>query len=210
VDRLVLTAMRETVSGNYLLHDALDRIGERYAIDTVEAYRHGDDEIVDQVRKWENVEGVVVRFDDGHMIKIKADWYVRIHKVKSLLGQERDVTALILNNELDDLLPVLPKEDVERVEKFRDRMSMELRMDASSISVLVNHIRSQMDRKTFALEHSEQMNPLWKSMIFSFWDKEVNEHLTYAAIVGIILKHCGNNASYAKVKEAFLKDVDYV
>jgi Ca2+-binding EF-hand superfamily protein len=47
-------------------------------------------------------------------------------------------------------------------------------------------------------------------MIFQFWDKEVDEHLTYQAIVAMILKHCGSNSSYEKVKEAFLKGVDYV
>ena len=131
-DRLVLTAMRENASGNYLLQDALEAIGRRYGIEVVEAYQHGDDEIVDQVRKWEDTEGVVVRFDDGHMVKIKSDWYVRIHKIKSLLGQERDVVKLILNNELDDLLPVLPREDVERVEKFQVDLMEQLRLSAGT------------------------------------------------------------------------------
>jgi RNA ligase len=209
-DRLVLTAVRENVSGNYLLQDALERLGRRYGIEVVEAYQHGDDEIVEQVRKWEDTEGVVVRFDDGHMVKVKSDWYVRIHKVKSLLGQERDVVSLILNNELDDMLPVLPKEDVERVEKFQKAMSLGLRMRASVLADCVHTMRSNLDRKAFALEVAPKYDPVWRGLVFQFWDKECDEHLTYQAIVAMILKHCGSNASYAKVKEAFLKEVDYV
>lgn len=209
-DRLVLTAVRENVSGNYLLQDALERLGRRYGIEVVEAYQHGDDEIVDQVRKWEDTEGVVVRFDDGHMVKIKSDWYVRIHKVKSLLGQERDVVKLILNNELDDLLPVLPREDVEKIERFGNLLQDCLKMAARTIALLVRSHKMEMDRKTFAVKHSAKFDPLWRGLIFQFWDKECDEHLTYQAVVAMILKHCGSNASYEKVKEAFLKEVDYV
>lgn len=213
-DRFVLTAMREVHSGNYLLQDALEAIGRRYGIEVVKAYdvsrsKNGQ-YIVDLVRKAEDFEGVVVRFDTGHMVKVKSEWYVRIHKVKSLLGQERDVVKLILNNELDDLLPVLPREDVERVEKFQKVMIEELRKCSKVMADCVHTMRTNLDRKTFALQVAPTFDPLWRGLIFQFWDKECDEHLTYQAIVAMILKNCGSNASYEKVKEAFLKEVDYV
>jgi RNA ligase len=213
-DRLVLTAMRENDSGNYLLQDALERIGEHYGIEVVKAYDVSSSKhpshIIDMVRAAEDAEGVVVRFDDGHMVKIKSDWYVRIHKIKSLLGQERDVVSLILNNQLDDMLPVLPREDVERVEALRVDLGIDLHVASVELAQDVIKFRSEMDRKTFALEYASKMNAMWRGLIFQFWDKECDEHLTYQAIVAMILKNCGSNASYAKVKEAFLKDVDYV
>lgn len=49
-----------------------------------------------------------------------------------------------------------------------------------------------------------------KVIVFQFWDQEYNEHLTYQAIVAMIIQHCGNNASHAKVKESFIEDIDYV
>ena len=213
-DRLVLTAIREIHSGNYLLQDALEAIGSRYGIEVVKAYDVSSSKhpshIIDMVRAAEDAEGVVVRFDDGHMVKIKSDWYVRIHKVKSLLGQERDVVSLILNNELDDILPVLPREDVERVEALRVDLGIDLHVASVELAQDVIKFRSAMDRKTFALEYASKMNAMWRGLVFQFWDKECNEHLTYSAIVDMILKCCGSNASYAKVKESFLKDVDYV
>jgi RNA ligase len=213
-DRLVLTAMRDTVSGVYMLQDALERIGQRYGIEVVKAYDTNSAKhpsyVVDMVRAAEDFEGVVVRFDDGHMVKIKSDWYVRIHKVKSLLGQERDVVELILKNELDDMLPVLPREDVEKIEAFQSALMATVTAAARSVKILVESNRMEMDRKTFALEHSSKFDPVWRGLIFQFWDKEVTEVLTYLAVRDTILKNCGSNASYAKVKEAFLKEVDYV
>ena len=213
-DRLVLTAMREVHSGNYLLQDALERIGERYGIEVVKAYDVSSSKhpshIIDMVRATEDAEGVVVRFDDGHMVKIKSDWYVRIHKIKSLLGQERDVVSLILNNQLDDMLPVLPKEEVEKIEKFQSSLMLRIKVMADVLSEYVGYYPVNYDRKTFALEITPEMNAMWRGLIFQFWDKECNEHLTYQEIVDIIKKNCMSNASYEKVKEAFLKGVDYV
>lgn len=213
-DRLVLTAMRDMYTGLYMLHDSLDAIGRRYGIEVVKAYDVDSSKhpsyIVDMVRKAEDFEGVVLRFENGHMVKVKSDWYVRIHKVKSLLGQERDVVSLILNNELDDILPVLPREDVEKIERFGSLLQDCLKMAARTIALLVRSHKMEMDRKTFAVEHSAKFDPLWRGLIFQFWDKECDEHLTYQAIVAMILKNCGSNASYEKVKEAFLKKVDYV
>jgi RNA ligase len=210
-DHLVLTAIRYNDTGEYMPYGTMVKIAGTYDIPVVEAYTWNSkpNEVIDWIRQNEDTEGVVVRFDDGHMVKIKTDWYVRIHKVKALLGQERDVTALILNNELDDLLPVLPKEDVERVEKFRDILEKRLRFTSSALNRVVTEYTKTIDRKTFAIDYALDINPVIRGMIFSFWDKECDEHLTYQAIVAMILKHCGNNASYAKVKEAFLKDVDY-
>jgi RNA ligase len=211
-DRLVLTAIRHNGTGNYMLHDALERIGERYGVDVVKAWSMNvsHDMLIDLVRQSEDCEGVVVRFDDGHMIKIKADWYVRIHKIKSLLGQERDVVELILKNELDDMLPVLPREDVERVEKFQSVLMEKIVSHAKYADSLMHRLRDRMDRKTFALEVAPTMPAMWRALVFQFWDKECDEHLTYLAIRDTILKNCGSNASYAKVKEAFLKEANYV
>jgi RNA ligase len=213
-DRLVLTAMRCNETGNYLLYDALVHTSKRYGIPVVKVWdvlRKQDTELLmDIVRQSEDAEGVVVRFDDGQMCKIKSDWYVRIHKVKSLLGQERDVVSLILKNELDDLLPVLPEDDVLKIQKFKNELELVIAIDAFNVWRTVQDFVASVDRKTFALEYGPNMDPMWRGLIFQFWDKEVNERLTYQAIVDIIIKNCGSNASYAKVKEAFLKEIDYV
>lgn len=213
-DRLVLTAMRETETGNYLLQDALERIGERYGIEVVKAWSHEQIQkmgsIIGIIRDAEGIEGVVVRFDDGHMVKIKSDWYVRIHKAKAMLTNEREVVSMILNNQLDDLIPVLPKEDIEKINVFQNKMDVHLKACAKKMFEDIYYSRKWFDRKTFAIQEAQKYSPLWRSMIFKFWDQHVNESLTYQAIVDIIMKHSLSNQSYRAVKTEFLAGVDYV
>jgi predicted Rdx family selenoprotein len=60
---------------------------------------------VKQVREWDDGEGIVLRFDTGHMVKIKCDDYVLRHKSKDSISQEKNVLQTILEDAVDDLCP---------------------------------------------------------------------------------------------------------
>jgi hypothetical protein len=46
-------------------------------------------EYVNRSRLDENREGDIIRFEDGHMVKCKNDWYVRIHKTKDIIQKSK-------------------------------------------------------------------------------------------------------------------------
>ena len=73
---------------------------------------------VDVVSKLKGKEGVIVRFANGHMIKIKAEEYVRIHKTKDLIRAERNILDIIINEQLDDVLPILDEVDLKTVRDY--------------------------------------------------------------------------------------------
>jgi hypothetical protein len=68
-------------------------------------------------------EGDIIRFGDGHMIKIKNDWYVRIHKTKDLIRTERNIADIIVNEQLDDILPLLDASDLVLVRTYEQRFN---------------------------------------------------------------------------------------
>lgn len=79
------------------------------------------DSLVTFTRGLENVEGFVVAFDDGHRVKIKADQYVRIHKTVDRIVFDRNIVNLIINEEVDDVMPMLPVIQANRVRNFEIR-----------------------------------------------------------------------------------------
>lgn len=209
-DRLVLTAIRGTITGKYFSHDALQEAGDYYGIEVVKVYESSDDDLIEYIRKLEDAEGVVVRFDDGHMVKIKCDWYVRIHKVKSLLESEKDVVALILNNELDDLLPVLPQEDVARVNEFSEAMNLHLKQVSHELYTQIISCRDTYKaRKEFAIVAAASIEPMYRSMIFKFFDIDIDEAMIYNAVIDSVKFHCTSNSQYDKIKVSFMKGISY-
>jgi hypothetical protein len=71
-------------------------------------------------------EGDIIRFADGHMLKIKNDWYVRIHKTKDLIRTERNIADIIVNEQLDDVLPLLDATDLAIVRAYEQRFDAAL------------------------------------------------------------------------------------
>lgn len=208
-DQLVLLAIRDNTTGKYTSHPFLVDCGEEFDIPVVKAYSYDSKNILEIIRQQEDTEGVVIRFQDGHMVKVKSDWYVRIHKVKSALANEREVVNMILNEKLDDIIPVLPPQDVEKIKSFQNKLMAKMHEQARILKILVDSNRMERDRKTFAIECSQNFTPLWRGLIFSFWDSCTDTGWTFGAIRDTLLKHCQSNQAYRKIKEEFLKDVNY-
>lgn len=121
-DRLVLTAIRHNVTGEY--HTYYDLVDEAnaYGIPVVKAGPSCDtldQDFIEEIRLLEDEEGRIVRFaDSGHMLKIKGSWYSQLHKTLEHLTLEKDVIRLIIEEKLDDAKPFLPEDLVSKVDDF--------------------------------------------------------------------------------------------
>lgn len=175
-DRLLLTAIRHNRLGTYLGYDEMIRWAEKYRVPVVPVFETESDirALIDRVRPLVGVEGFVIRFDDGHMLKLKADHYVRLHRTRDALDREKDVIGLILNNQLDDLLPDMSEELRDRVERFGESLHATMKAAAERIAARVEEARQvHADKKSFAI--SIQKDPE-RSFLFSVWDgKNPNE-----------------------------------
>lgn len=130
-DRLVLTAMRNSEKGWYLPHRVMQNFAQDYQLDLVKVIDSASDnihELVDTIRAWEGEEGVVVRFESsrpaddpvaGHMLKIKADAYLVLHRSKDAISNEKNIIEVVLNDQVDDLIPVLTEPDAKRLRDFQ-------------------------------------------------------------------------------------------
>lgn len=113
------------------------------------------DSLVTFTRGLENVEGFVVAFDDGHRVKIKADQYVRIHKTVDRIVFDRNIVNLIINEEIDDIVPMLPVVQVNRVRDFEIRFWDAFKVKEDQLIAdrdIVNQLYDN-DRKRVALEY---------------------------------------------------------
>ena len=120
-DRLVLIAIRDNITGEYKSYAQMKTYAESYGIEVVRAYAgttENMEHLIAETRAMEDAEGWIIRFEDGQMLKIKGDWYVRIHKTKDNLIWEKNLIELMINEKLDDTKPYMLEEDLKRVEAF--------------------------------------------------------------------------------------------
>ena len=106
-------------------------------------------------REKEGREGDIIRFADGHMMKVKNDWYVRIHKTIDRILFDRNIISLILNEEVDDVIPMLPKVQAERVRDVEKRFWEAFGYKERYINGRVDEARMHYgnDRKAIATQY---------------------------------------------------------
>lgn len=156
-DNLILTAIRNNTSGTYLLHENIVEFANHFKIPVVKSVSNLAKQnihlLVEQVRELQNDEGIVLTFHSGHKIKVKADDYVLRHKSKDQISQEKNVLAIILNESVDDVVPLLTPEDAKRLQDFEKAFWLSVNEVAYEMAELFNSGNTMYpDKKDFAVE----------------------------------------------------------
>jgi RNA ligase len=195
-DKLVLIGMRWFDNGKYLSIEQLVGIGFGYGIPVVQLRTKlgSAQEIVQWVRDLKDDEGVVVSFPDGHRIKIKADDYVRKHKAVDGLRFEKDVALLIMNNSVDDVLPILAPNMQDRLTTFQRHFIRQLIKATDELvgEFVTIRMTSGGDRKVFA-QHASKTK--FRPFLFSMLDGKKG------VLHDWIVQNCNTQANYEKVRK---------
>jgi len=174
---LTLIAIRHNVTGGYAPYEMHKLFLEYHNIPYIKGIFHASMEMEDfyhYVKKESGFEGYVLRYDSGHMVKIKTDWYTTIHSMKELILFEKNVIKMILDNNLDDVKSHLQDDDRERLEKYENEFITGLMKFIEDLWEMYNfyYEKSMHDKKTFAVEYSNLLTrPIYKSFVFNNWDK---------------------------------------
>lgn len=75
------------------------------------------DELIEKSKVEENKEGWVIMFEDGMLLKIKTDWYFRVHGLRTENAFREDyIISNYYNQTLDDILTQFhPEEDADAI-----------------------------------------------------------------------------------------------
>lgn len=207
VDQLVLVAVRDNLTGHYCPREGLEDFARDFNLPLVQAVSGPLDSIaafVEQLRGKEGIEGVVITFADGHMVKVKTDWYVQLHRAKDQIARERHLIALILTDKLDDLLSMLPEDDRTRVLKFADALNGDLTKFGRAVATVMAMVREEgWDRKTFALNSTDYDHPI-RAACFQVFNEPAVEWLAREWGRSFVMKNLGSAGALEKARGVLL------
>lgn len=176
-DRLVLTAVRDNTTGAYQAYERLLAYGTHYGLPVVRALPGSVESLtafMAEVHDLEGAEGYVIRFADGHMVKVKGWWYLQIHKTKALLRWEKDVWDLLLHHKLDDAKAFMDRQDRACVEAFAQAFETAVQQTAERLRWVVLAARDNLgdSKKRFALEavNVPSVPGPERTLLFQIWD----------------------------------------
>lgn len=201
-DRLVLTALRDTGSGDYIPFSRVQGLIDYHRIEVVKEIAPPDHEpttLVEKVKALLNAEGMVVRFDNGHMVKMKSDWYVNIHGSLDTLRFEKDILRMVLMDQIDDLLPHLDSETAARLEKYAADVNASLLRSSvdAGIEILSMWKQCEKDRKRYAIEGVPALSGIAKPFAFMYLDRDES---AFDLVKAHVLKHCQSSTGVEKIR----------
>ena len=211
-DQLILTAMRDIRTGEYLSRNIMINGADLHFIPVVRAFEMHDDmdmkAFVEYVRDLEDLEGFVVRFNDGHMLKLKCHWYLQIHKAKEAILQDRNIVELILDDKLDDIKAHLPAEDRDRLTYFESQINARIIDRSAHLSDATNREQYDGDRKYFALNRAQEYNSYSRAIVFALWDDNSYERSS-ELVRRTIRNNIGRNTKWEELRDHWFEGVVY-
>lgn len=153
-ESLVLTALRHTITGEYASRERMEAVAARYGVPTVGQFRgdfQGIQAFHEHMAGQEDEEGYIIRFHDGHMLKLKNTWYLRIHKIMEQIQLEKNVWQLILDEAVDDVLPYLPAADRSMLAEYADQFAGAVQALAERVAdTAAGFAESSADQREYA------------------------------------------------------------
>ena len=203
-DRLVLLAIRDNVNGKYKSYESMCNLASQYGIEVVKAYSGNASsmqQLLDSTKELQGAEGYIIRFDDGHMLKVKGEWYVRIHKAKDSLSQEKNIIDLLVNDKIDDIKPHLLDSDRQSLERFETAFWSGINNQVENYQRYFNMVVSSgLDRKAYAQNWMPtiiKQDPHAPSIVFGCFDgKDIR-----AMVLDIIRKNCTTRTKVDSVRQ---------
>lgn len=166
--KLVLLAIRNTITGEYMEPGAVRVNAIRAGLDVVEthpSWSGSTQEFLEMVRVLKDAEGFVIRFADGPWYKCKAEDYVRKASAKSAIELEKNALAAILTGALDDVKPLLEPDQVRLIEGYERTVLEGLGATAAQVRSLVE-TGADLDQKRFATEHMKDTSTPIRALAF--------------------------------------------
>ena len=147
-----------------------------------------------------NLEGVVIAWEDGHRVKVKAEEYLRIHKTKDNLTHEKNVIDLLVNEKMDDVKSFMLDEDRKRVDEFEavfwDGFARQVESYDKYFGMV---LASKLDRKEYALKWMptiKDQDPFAPQIVFGKFDGKD----TWAMMLDIVRKNTGTKTKIEAVR----------
>ena len=168
---LTLLAVREMVSGRYLLYPEVQRLAQKFNVPLVQSLGAVEDfaRFISDARAKEEIEGYVVVFDDGHRLKLKTEHYSLRHSALASVTLEKNVLEWVLRGSVDDVAPLLAPKIAEMVRDYNDNVHAAITEREQEVVSFVDTYR-ELSRKDFAAKARAGLDPRLAGAAFAILD----------------------------------------
>lgn len=179
---LILLRLRDNNTGEYIkLDDFSDKLE---GVNLAKKFNYTLDELIEMAKVEKDIEGWVIQFVGGKMIKIKTEWYFTLHVlITEDIHRENLLIGHILEENIDDILSKIDLNDtstINRINYITEVVQKWIKLKMLSVNETYL-IYEKLGRKEFAKNYSRDPN-------FSFVMAKVDGKDVYLKIIEYLKK----------------------
>lgn len=155
-DNMTLLHVRDNFTGVYLMPEEVSQLAAKYDIPVNKpVYDRELDlpELLKSLNTVEGIEGYVIQFENGEMVKVKTKWYVNLHHAVTFV-RERDIARMVVEEQIDDYIAFValnaPDADLTHIRHINDTIKEEVEGIEREVNALAKQYAG-VDFKTVAL-----------------------------------------------------------
>lgn len=131
-ENMTLLHVRHTINGDYFMPEEVAALAQSFDIPfNAPLFGKGFDlaELLNSLNTVEGIEGYVIQFSNGQMVKVKTRWYVNLHHAVTFV-RIRDIARLVLSEKIDDYIAFValnaPDADLSQIHHINDTIKGEI------------------------------------------------------------------------------------
>ena len=176
-DQMILTAIRNIKTGEYLDYYEMVGFGAYHEIPVVKTFPVNNHTNIDDIMAFilaqEGSEGVVIRFANGMQVKAKSDWYCAIHGAKEAITEEKNVVRMIIDEVMDDTKALLLQDDRDNLDRYERDFWKRVRSYSNvMLDLVLNNINTYSTKKDYALGRAQKDDDYVRVTTFKVFDTE--------------------------------------
>lgn len=181
VENMTLLHVRDNFTGEYLMPVEKEILANKFNIPVNKPlFGNGFDlpELLKSLNTVEGIEGYVIQFANGEMVKVKTKWYMNLHHAVTFV-RERDIARLVIEEKIDDYIAYVslnaPEADLSRINYINDTIKSEIETLSQEIdSIAKQYINVEIKEAALALKGHEYF-----SFVMSAIRGRKNDYLEY-------------------------------
>jgi hypothetical protein len=144
-------------------------------------YRESIESDLDSIKKMqtsiENLEGWVISLNNSELIKIKTQWYVLNHGLETFkydvaMYPVSRVVEMIVYNEIDDYIPYLLPEQIEKIKILEEQIKMDFEFINKERDYLLNEFNTLFNQNIVEFAKTHNTNQFFPIVITEIRGKE--------------------------------------
>lgn len=198
-ENMILLAIRDNHTGEYMNYDELAVVSKAYNIPYVNVHPAKDlGTFIHKVKDMTNIEGFVITFEDGERFKMKTDEYVRMHKAVDSIRLEKNLWKMFAEDTYDDVISHLFETERKKILNFMEALGNEFTKSEQKINDIVSSVQG-MTKKETAL-YLKENHKEWMSMVFYVYN---GKGTASDILKETILRKCSSQSGIDSIRKFF-------